>query len=68
VETLGPTSFVADVALIFAMAMVYSFDDLAEAKNVEGVRWSGLPIFFGVVTSSYEGIGLVSSIHLYPKV
>ena len=58
-QYLGPCSFVADVALIFAMAMVYSFDDCGKIDSVDGLRVAGVPIFFGIVTSSFEGIGLV---------
>jgi hypothetical protein len=34
-------------------------DSLLSAFVTQGINWSGLPIFFGLVTSSFEGIGLV---------
>lgn len=32
---------------------------LLHVIDLQGINWSGLPIFFGLVTSSFEGIGLV---------
>eukprot|EP01087_Luapelamoeba_hula_P016550 TRINITY_DN5095_c0_g2_i3.p1 TRINITY_DN5095_c0_g2~~TRINITY_DN5095_c0_g2_i3.p1 ORF type:complete len:434 (-),score=59.70 TRINITY_DN5095_c0_g2_i3:84-1385(-) len=57
--SLGPFSLVADVALIVAMVMLYSLDHLGKANETSYIHLGGLPIFFGIVTSSYEGIGLV---------
>ncbi|KAL6071658.1 Amino acid transporter transmembrane domain [Balamuthia mandrillaris] len=59
VKKLGWTSLVADVTLICGMAMLYSFFDLERRHQHKGFNWEGFPLFFGLVTSSYEGIGLV---------
>ncbi len=57
-------SLIADVTLVVGMAIVLSHYDLDKLWEMKGINWSGLPIFFGLVTSSYEGIGLVSSLSL----
>jgi proton-coupled amino acid transporter len=59
VKQLSVFSLIADVTLVVGMAIVLYYDDCSEVYNMEGINWSGLPIFFGLVTSSFEGIGLV---------
>jgi proton-coupled amino acid transporter len=59
VKQLSGFSLIADVTLVVGMAIVLYYDDCGEVYNMEGINWSGLPIFFGLVTSSFEGIGLV---------
>jgi len=59
VKQLSGFSLIADVTLVVGMAIVLYYDDCGEVYSMDGINWSGLPIFFGLVTSSFEGIGLV---------
>jgi len=59
VAHLGPTSFIADILLLFGMAMIYRHDDCGKVDETNGIEILTYPIFLGILTASYEGIGLV---------
>lgn len=59
VKQLGPFSLIADVTLLFGMVIVLSYDRMDKVWDFKGFNLAGIPIFFGLVTSSFEGIGLV---------
>ena len=64
VKLLSPFSAIANITLFsaFVMCVIYETTLLAErgvASGVQAVDWSGFPLFFGMATSAYEGIGCI---------
>lgn len=60
IRKLGPVSFVANVALLVAFVSVvgYMLSGLKfKLKEIKLSNWATFPVFFGQVTSAYEGIG-----------
>lgn len=60
VRRLGPVSFAANVALFMAFLSVigYMLSGLKfKVNEIRLVHWATFPVFFGQVTSAYEGIG-----------
>jgi len=63
---LSPVSFAGNFFLVFTVVVmfVYVFQDLPPIDTVPAFgSWAGLPLFFGTVLFTYEGIALVLPIH-----
>eukprot|EP00050_Salpingoeca_kvevrii_P015154 m.44036 g.44036 ORF g.44036 m.44036 type:complete len:490 (+) comp6184_c0_seq1:2677-4146(+) len=77
VRVLGPVSMVANVALLvgFVSVIGYELRDFSIHESVRAVDWGKSPVFFGIMTSDFEGIGTVIPIqssmgvnqHKYPR-
>jgi hypothetical protein len=63
-KSLGWSSIAADIFLAVGIVLSYSFFTLENASAVDFVTWKTLPLFFGICTSAYEGIGVVRTISL----
>ncbi|KAJ8318235.1 hypothetical protein KUTeg_003326 [Tegillarca granosa] len=61
VRKLGFISVIANTAILIGCVSVffYVLVDFKFSEDVVWVNWSGLPVFFGMVTAAFEGIGLV---------
>ncbi|XP_031571847.1 amino acid transporter AVT3C-like [Actinia tenebrosa] len=60
VRKLGPVSFISNVSLLIAFTSVlgYMLSGLTfRIKDIKLAKWATFPVFFGQVTSSYEGMG-----------
>ncbi|EDO48266.1 predicted protein, partial [Nematostella vectensis] len=77
VRKLGPVSFISNLALLFAFLAVLGYMLTGWTFKLNKIRlfsWSTFPVFFGQVTSAYEGIGTLIPIessmaenrHRYP--
>ena len=59
---LAPVSFLANIFQFYSISVVfyYVFQDLPSITNRPGFgSWGGLPLFFGTVVYTFEGIALV---------
>jgi solute carrier family 36 (proton-coupled amino acid transporter) len=60
---LKPASVAANVALFAGFCAVIAYelhkDQDAGFRHTEGIKLGGIPIFFGIVTGAFEGIGCV---------
>jgi len=67
VKWLSPFSAVANVALFSGFVMCLLFELLRIHRDGTGngvtlMEWSGFPLFFGMTTSAYEGIGCILTV------
>lgn len=67
---IAPLSTLANVALMTGVTtiMYYSCSGLAENndRRYSYSKWSDLPMMFGIIMFSFEGIGLVSVLLGFP--
>nr|XP_054766071.1 proton-coupled amino acid transporter 1-like [Lytechinus pictus] len=76
IRQLGSSSIIANgsVLIAYVVVMYYILRDFEINSTIVNVNWKQFPVFFGQVTSSYEGIGTIIPIessmegnrHLYP--
>ncbi|XP_062612262.1 uncharacterized protein LOC134274037 [Saccostrea cucullata] len=61
VRKLGFISVMANVSILVGSASVFLYlvIDFHVHDTIVWMRWEGLPIFFGMVTAAFEGIGLI---------
>ncbi|XP_022096680.1 proton-coupled amino acid transporter 1-like [Acanthaster planci] len=61
VRHLGPVSVIANIAIFigYCSMLSYILTDFSVDDSISWFRFSTFPIFFGQVTSSYEGIGTI---------
>ncbi|XP_061169104.1 uncharacterized protein LOC133178388, partial [Saccostrea echinata] len=61
VRKLGFISVMANVSILVGSASVFLYlvIDFHIHETIVWMRWEGLPVFFGMVTAAFEGIGLI---------